>query len=120
MAEDVYYFEIKAYINDTSLIVPRQFDVGGVCIYAGFILLCLAYAIYKVVFVKQLRLRKEGDPLLKGAVRWAAAAGDVATLNDLSLAPNFDVDSDLDGFTALHAAAVAGKRGMYSNFTRKE
>jgi hypothetical protein len=57
------------------------------------------------------RRRREGDPLLKGAVRWAAAAGDLDTLNALSFAPEFDVDSELDGFTALHAAAISGKRG---------
>ena len=100
-----------AFINDTSLVVPRQVDIGGVCIYVGFIILFVTYALYKLFLVKQWRLRKEGDPLLKGAVRWAAAAGDLKTLNDLSLAPEFDVESELDGFTALHAAVIGGKRG---------
>lgn len=111
MTERVHNFVIKAFINDTSLVVPRQFDIGGVCVYVGFIILSLTYVLYKIVLAKELRLRRHGEPLLKGAVRWAAAAGDLNILNDLSFAPGFDVESDLDGFTALHAAAVGGKRG---------
>ncbi|KAL4522921.1 hypothetical protein Ndes2526B_g07741 [Nannochloris sp. 'desiccata'] len=110
MTERVHNFVIKAFINDTSLVVPRQFDIGGVCVYVGFIILSLTYVLYKIVLAKELRLRRHGEPLLKGAVRWAAAAGDLNILNDLSFAPGFDVESDLDGFTALHAAAVGGKR----------
>ena len=108
---EVLHFTVKAFINDTSLVVPRQVDIGGICVYAGFILLCVAYVIYNIVLVKQLRVRREGDPLLKGAVRWAAAAGDLESLNNLSFAPKFDVESELDGFTALHGAAISGKRG---------
>jgi len=111
MTERVHNFAIKAFINDTSLVVPEQFDIGGVCVYAGFIILCLIYVLSELVLVKQRKLRRDGEPLLKGAVRWAAAAGDLNILNNLSFAPAFDVESDLDGFTALHAAAVGGKRG---------
>ena len=39
-------------------------------------------------------------------LRWAAAAGDLETLDALYLAPGFDVESELDGFTALHASIL--------------
>ena len=61
--------------------------------------------------VKLWRRRKYGDPNLKGAIRWAAAAGDLETLAALSLAPEFDAEASLDGFSALHAACIAGQRG---------
>ena len=103
--------ELLAFINDTSLVAPRQFDIVGLSIYCGFIALCISFVLYKLVFVKSLRRKKTGDPLLCGAVRWAAASGDVKTLDELSLAPEFDVNSAIDGFTALHAAVIGGKRG---------
>lgn len=120
MTENVHNFAIKAFIDDTSLVVPQQFDIGGGCVYVGFIIICLTYVLYKLVLVKQSKLRRDGDPLLKGAVRWAAAAGDLQILNDLSFAPAFDVDSELNGFNALHAAAVAGKRGKQGRELKKQ
>lgn len=47
-----------------------------------------------------------------GALRLAAARGDLRSLELLSHCPHFDVDADVDGFTALLAAAVQGKDGV--------
>ena len=46
-----------------------------------------------------------------GMFRLAAARNDVAGLELLSRTPYFDVDADVSGFTALHAAAAQGHAG---------
>jgi hypothetical protein len=91
-------------------ILPKQVDIVGLSVYGGLILMTILYITY-TKSVKWWRRRKHGDPNLKGAVRWAAAAGDLEALEALSLAPEFDIESDLDGFTALHAATIGGRRG---------
>jgi hypothetical protein len=91
-------------------ILPKQVDIVGLSIYGGVILISVIYVIY-TKSVKAYRRKKNGDPNLQGAVRWAAAAGDLEALDTLSLAPEFDVESALGGFTALHAAVIGGQRG---------
>ncbi|KAL4546936.1 hypothetical protein Ndes2526B_g07738 [Nannochloris sp. 'desiccata'] len=90
-------------------ILPKQVDFIGLSVYGGTIVLCLLCLVYTEL-LKAWRRRRHGDPILKGAVRWAAAAGDLEALDALSLAPQFDIESALDGFTALHAAAIGGHR----------
>ncbi|KAL4527944.1 hypothetical protein Ndes2526B_g07735 [Nannochloris sp. 'desiccata'] len=90
-------------------ILPKQVDFIGLSLYGGTIVLCLLCLVYTEL-LKAWRRRRHGDPILKGAVRWAAAAGDLEALDALSLAPQFDIESALDGFTALHAAAIGGHR----------
>ena len=99
-----------SFISGQEVILPKQVDIVGLSVYGGVIALSLLYVSYYIVQKWWIR-RKHGDPILKGAVRWAAAAGDLDTLDALSLAPKFDVESSLDGFTALHAAAIGGHQG---------
>jgi hypothetical protein len=50
------------------------------------------------------------EPCYSGALRLAAARGDVKAMQALADgAPRFHPDADHEGFTALHAAAVEGK-----------
>jgi type II secretory pathway component PulL len=50
------------------------------------------------------------EPCYAGALRLAAARGDVKAMQALADgAPRFHPDADHEGFTALHAAAVEGK-----------
>jgi hypothetical protein len=91
-------------------ILPKEVDIVGLSIFGGVILLAVIYLTYTKL-IKAWRRRKHGDPNLKGVVRWAAAAGDREALDALSLAPEFDIESALDGFTALHAAVIGGHRG---------
>ena len=102
---------LAAFVEDQVTVVPREFDIGGVIVYATFLALVFLYAAYNLWLKKWWRLRRYGDPFLKGTVRWAAAAGDLQNLQTLSLAPGFEVESELDGFTALHAAAIGGHKG---------
>ena len=92
-------------------VYPRKLDIIGVSVYAGFLLLVFGYAAFNLFLRKWWRRRRQGDPTFKGAVRWAAAAGDLKALDALSLSPKFEVESALDGFTALHAAVIGGRRG---------
>jgi hypothetical protein len=101
---------IGGWYTGEERILPKQVDIVGLSVYGGAIAICLIYLIYTEL-LKWWRRRKHGDPCLKGAVRWAAAAGDREALDALSLAPEFDVESALDGFTALHAAVIGGHRG---------
>ena len=94
-------------------IYPKEFDLIGVSIYGGFITIVCLLSLYYLGLKKWWRKRRQGDPVFKGAVRWAAAAGDLNALDALSLSPKFEVESALDGFTALHAAVVAGHRGEH-------
>ena len=91
--------------------VPPPFDFPSVYILVGLVGVTLLY-LSLVVFRS---IRHSSDTLLAGATRWAAAAGDVETLNKLSLSPDFDVEAPLAGFTALAAASVAGHRGESSS-----
>jgi hypothetical protein len=100
------------YYNNDNRILPKEVDIIGLSVYGGIIVLAILYVVYTQA-IKLWRRRNYGDPILKGALRWAAAAGDLKTLEDLSLAPEFEVESATDGFTALHAAVVSGKRGEY-------
>ena len=107
-----------AYIADTQKITPREADIAGISIFVGFLVLVFIYAGYNLFIKKWWRCRRDGDPLLKGTVRWAAAAGDLQTLEAISLNPRFDVESAIDGYTALHAAVVGGHRGRKKVNTR--
>jgi ankyrin repeat protein len=49
------------------------------------------------------------DSLAAGALRLAAARGDIATLKLLAKSPGFKVDADMAGFTPLMAAVVQGQ-----------
>lgn len=49
-----------------------------------------------------------------GQLRLAAARGRVPELELISRLPDFQVDADLLGFTALHAAAVQGHAGDHA------
>ena len=97
-------------IDGWERILPKEVDIVGLSVYGGFIVLTLLCVAFTGV-QKWWSRRKHGDPILKGAVRWAAAAGDLEALNALSFAPGFDVESAIEGFTALHAAVIGGHRG---------
>jgi hypothetical protein len=101
---------VSGWYSGVDLILPKEVDIVGISIYGGVIVICILFVAYTELF-KCYKRRKYGDPILAGATRWAAAAGDLGTLAALSLAPKFDINSALDGFTALHAAVIGGHRG---------
>jgi hypothetical protein len=49
------------------------------------------------------------DSVAAGALRLAAARGDIQTLKLLSKCPGFHVDADMTGFSPLMAAVVQGQ-----------
>jgi len=92
------------------LIPPKPgVDWVGLGVLLGYVLFWAIYMAYHAL--KKRRARRKGNTLLRGAVRLAAAKGDLAALEALSHAPGFDVNSAEDGFTALHAACIQGRRG---------
>lgn len=54
-------------------------------------------------------LRRGMHPLAAGQLRLAAAQGNVANLELLRSARNFDIEASVEGFTPLHAACVSGQ-----------
>lgn len=54
------------------------------------------------------------DPCAAGAFRLAAARNDIAALEVISRIKWFNIEADVLGFTALHAAAAQGHAGSPS------
>jgi len=92
------------------LIPPKPgADWVGLAVLLGYVLLWVAYMAYHAL--QKRRARQRTNTLLYGAVRYAAARGDLAALEALSHAPGFDVNSADGGFIALHAACIQGHKG---------
>ncbi len=53
------------------------------------------------------------DTVTAGMFRLAAARGDLQQMERLSGTAHFSIEAELEGFTALHAAAVAGQAGEH-------
>jgi hypothetical protein len=88
---------------------PVDLDLLGVCIFAGVVGFTIL-AVIVCYFKTQVSAAAFDNPLF-GAIRLAAAKGDIKSLQMLSFAPRFDVNAQLLKFTALHAAACGGQRG---------
>ena len=82
----------------------------------GAVLLGASVCVVGLVWVyfalrKRLSARGKMDSVMAGQMRLAASRGLVEDLDLLSAVPGFQVDADLKGWTALHAAAVQGQAG---------
>jgi hypothetical protein len=82
---------------------------GFVLLGASLAIVCLTWLYFALR--KRLSARGKMDSVVAGQLRLAASRGLVADLEVLSTLPGFQVDADLKGWTALHAAAVQGQPG---------
>lgn len=83
-------------------------DVVSLTVLGGVLLACALYVLW-CNWIKSLR---GGDGTVQaGVYRLAAARGDLQTMACLHAAAGLDVDAAHGGFSALHAAAVAGQQG---------
>ena len=95
---------------------PATFDFIGIYILCGLVASTL---IFSAAVLINRSGRKAIETSLRGAIRWAAAAGNIEQLNKLFNCPYFDVESSFDGFTALAAASVNGQRGKFTPASSK-
>ena len=105
------FIHIRTQVRMGTRVYPKEFDIIGVSVYGGFLVIVIAYFTFNLFLRKWWRRWRRGDPVFKGAVRWAAAAGDVRALEALYVSPKFDTESAIEGYTALHAAVIGGHRG---------
>lgn len=56
--------------------------------------------------------RKKMSPVAAGMFRLAAARGEIDKLEILQKTRGFNIDADVEGWTALHAAAAMGQPGV--------
>jgi Ankyrin repeats (3 copies) len=80
----------------------------GPLVFITFIAVCFLIVLW-ATSVRWLKQRHRLKPSHSGALRYAAANGDIDALQLVASQRNFTADDDHDGFTALHAAAVCGQ-----------
>ncbi|KAJ3250339.1 hypothetical protein HK103_003630 [Boothiomyces macroporosus] len=80
---------------------------GLITLFAFALFLMISFTI--IVLVRFMKARGKMDPIHAGALRYSAAQGNIPALELIAKQKNFDVNSDHDGFTALHAASVTGQ-----------
>ena len=73
-------------------------------------------AAHIVHFCHPLSLRKKMDAVAAGMFRLAAARGEVSKLELLKRVHAFDINADVEGWTALHAAAAMAQPGTPHTF----
>ncbi|KAJ3307820.1 hypothetical protein HDV04_002532, partial [Boothiomyces sp. JEL0838] len=80
---------------------------GLITLFAFALFLMISFII--ILLVRFMKARGKMDPIHAGALRYSAAQGNIPALELIAQQPNFDVNSNHDGFTALHAASVTGQ-----------
>lgn len=71
-----------------------------------FLLLC---TVLFVLARRQQRARRKLSDIHAGALRFAAAQGNLEVMEEIARKDRFDVDASVLGFTALHAAVINGQ-----------
>ena len=96
-------------------------NVPGVATYIGVITLLLFVGILLWTSVYALvrrwviaRSRMSG--MAAGAFRYAASQGNIEVMKEISKMNNFDINTHLAGFSALHAAVVQGQVCQHSPY----
>ncbi|KAF6262258.1 hypothetical protein COO60DRAFT_1677084 [Scenedesmus sp. NREL 46B-D3] len=101
---------VRQLLQIAALALLPGVDFWGLLVLGCGFLLVLLYMLLHLVRKRRATARLRMDPCEGGALRLAAARGDLATMQALADGiRKFHIDADHEGFTPLHAAAIEGK-----------